>query len=121
MGYATALGCHADLVSAAAAYCSEVHGVTASGVVSCPGVVSTAVSGDLGVVGYALRVVALDGTPPATEPTVYASLQQCEQRPWELSLADGVELSWLVAGVLVVAWGFRMLALHLKWVEPPAD
>jgi hypothetical protein len=72
-------------------------------------------------VGYALRVVALDGTPPASEPTVYATLQQCEQRPWELSVADGVELSWLVGGVLVVAWGMRMLAQHFKWADPPED
>lgn len=124
MGFATARACHGSPDAAALAYCAEVAGVAPSGVVSCSAVssvvLSTTPQGDWATVTYTLRVSPLDGSTPVQNPA-QAVLAPCEPKVWELDTADGVELGWLVVGVLAVAVAFRLVSRALRTDEAPPD
>lgn len=74
MGYAVASACYREPSEAAAAYCGNVSGVTAAGVVSCQ---APTVSGQ--TLTYTLRI---DNETESVDRLVSVQLPDCEPYDW---------------------------------------
>lgn len=98
MGYASGPVCFSEAASAASAACSSVGGSTGAGVVACQGVAS--VSGSGAVLNLAFTSPA--GVVGAQQSIVF---EACEP----LTVADGIELGWLLGAAFIGVAALRAI------------
>lgn len=94
MGYAAAGSCWSSIGSAAASACGSLSGVYGAGVLQCTGVTSTSGTG---------AVFSMTRFNDSGIPTVYSQamdLPACEA----FTVADGIELGWIVGGIWIAGW-----------------